>query len=60
MKNEPQYQGHSEGKNSKSVLVDIESRKALNINPNLAPDEHESLITLLKKIRGHLPQSTQT
>ena len=36
-------------KNSKSVPIEIESWKTVNINPNLAPDEQEHLITLLKK-----------
>ena len=36
-------------KNSKSIPVEIEPGKTLNINPNLAPDEEEHLITLLKK-----------
>ena len=39
-------------KNLKSVPVEIELGKMLNINPNLAPDEQERLITLLKKHKG--------
>ena len=39
-------------KNLKSVPVEVESRKTLNINPSLAPDEQERLITLLKKHKG--------
>ena len=39
-------------KNSKSVPVEIELGKTLNINPSLALDEHEHLITLLKKHKG--------
>ena len=39
-------------KNLKSVTVEIESGKTLNINPNLTPNEHEHLITLLKKHKG--------
>ena len=35
-------------KNSKSITVEIEPRKTLNINLYLAPDELERLITLLK------------
>ena len=36
-------------KNLKSVPVEIEPEKTLNINPSLALDEQEFLITLLKK-----------
>ena len=36
----------------KSVPIEIESGTTLNINPNLALDEHEHLITLLKKHKG--------
>ena len=39
-------------KNSKSVPIEIESGKTLNINPSLAPDEHDPLTTLLKKHKG--------
>ena len=39
-------------KNLKSVPIKIEPRKTLNINPSLALDEHERLITLLKKYKG--------
>ena len=39
-------------KKLKSVTVEIEPRKTLNINPNLTPDEQECLITLLKKNKG--------
>ena len=39
-------------KNSKSFPIEIEVGKTLNINPNLAPDEQERLITLLKKHKG--------
>ena len=39
-------------KNSKSVPVEVESRKNLDINPSLSPDEQERLITLLKKHKG--------
>ena len=39
-------------KNSKSVHVEVESGKTMNINPSLAPDEQELLITLLKKHKG--------
>ena len=44
-------------KNLKSIPVEIELRKTLNINPNLTPDELERLITLLKKNKGHFPVS---
>ena len=36
-------------KNLESIPVEIEPGKTLNINPNLAPDEQEHLITLLKR-----------
>ena len=39
-------------KNLKSVPIEIEPGKTLNINPNLIPDEQECLITLLKKHKG--------
>ena len=39
-------------KNSKIILVEIDPRKTLNINPNLALDEWERLITLLKQHKG--------
>ena len=39
-------------KNSKSIPVETELGKTLNINPNLIPNEHERLITLLKKNKG--------
>ena len=39
-------------KNSKSVPIKVESRKTLNINPILALDEQEFLITLFKKHKG--------
>ena len=39
-------------KNLKSVPVEIETGKTLNVNPSLAPDEQECLITLLKKHKG--------
>ena len=39
-------------KNSKSILVEIELGKTLNINLNLAPDELEHLVTLLKQHKG--------
>ena len=47
-------------KNLKSVHVDIEPGKTLNINPSIDLDEQECLITLLKNIRGHSPGNTQT
>ena len=39
-------------KSSKSVPVEIEPRKMLNINANLAPNEQKCLITFLKKHKG--------
>ena len=39
-------------KNLKSVTVEIEPGKTLNIKPNLSLDEQECLITLLKKHKG--------
>ena len=39
-------------KNSKSIPIEIELGKTLNINPNLAPDEQECFITLLKNHKG--------
>ena len=39
-------------KSLKSVPVKIEPGKMLNINPNLAPNEQECLITILKKHKG--------
>ena len=39
-------------KKLKSVPVEVESGKTLNINPSLTTDEHECLITLLKKHKG--------
>ena len=39
-------------KNLKSIPMEVESGKTLNINPSLAPDEQEHLITLLKKHKG--------
>ena len=36
----------------KSVPIEIESGKTMNINPSLALDEQERLITLLKKHKG--------
>ena len=40
-------------KNSKSIPIEIEPGKTLNINPNLTPDELECLITLLKQHKGY-------
>ena len=39
-------------KNPKSIQVDIDPGKTLNINPNLSPDELECLVTLLKQHKG--------
>ena len=47
-------------KNLKSVPIEVESRKTLNINPSLALDEEECLITLLKNHKGELPGSIET
>ena len=47
-------------KSSKSVPIEIEPGKTLNINPSITLDEQEHLITLLKNIRGNSPGSTET
>ena len=39
-------------KNSKSIPIEVESRKTLNINPNLSLDEQKRLISLLKEHKG--------
>ena len=39
--------------NSKSVPVEIEPGRTLNINPNLKTDELERLVTLLKQRKGN-------
>ena len=39
-------------KNSKSIPIDIEVGKTLNINLDLSPDELELLVTLLKQHKG--------
>ena len=40
-------------KNSKSIPIEIELGKTLNINLDLAPDELERLITLMKHHKGY-------
>ena len=39
-------------KNSKSIPIEVESRKNWNINPNLSLDEQKRLIGLLKEHKG--------
>ena len=39
-------------KNSKSIPIEVESGKALNINPSLSLDEQKRLISLLKEHKG--------
>ena len=39
-------------KNSKSIPIEVESGKTLNINPSLSLDEHKRLISLLKETLG--------
>ena len=39
-------------KNLKSIPIEVESGKTLNINPNLSLDEHKHLISLLKEHKG--------
>ena len=39
-------------KNSKSIPIEVESGKTLNINPSLSLDEQKCLISLLKEHKG--------
>ena len=39
-------------KNSKSIPIEVEFGKTLNINPNLSLDEQKRLISLLKEHKG--------
>ena len=46
--------------NLKSVAIEIEPGRTLNVNPNLAPDELECLTILLKIHKGALCRNTRT